>query len=75
MKRNKKPDNKANSIRRKLCPFSRQHCLQQKCALWIIARKESANPLYTLHFEGCGLIQNLPWTLKENSPSKRKATK
>lgn len=65
-----KTANKPNSITRKLCPFSREPCLHQKCALWIKTYKEPVNPLYTLRFEGCGLIQNIPWTPKEIFPQK-----
>lgn len=54
-------------VKEKLCPLSQQTCLRKRCALWIKVHKQSVNPLFTLYFRGCGLIQNIPWGLKKET--------
>ncbi|MFQ6068837.1 MAG: hypothetical protein ACE5KD_04750 [Candidatus Bathyarchaeia archaeon] len=66
--------NKSKPQPAKLCPVLNQDCHQDKCALWIKTHKQSSNEFYTLHYSGCGLLQNIPWTPREIFPQKEEET-
>lgn len=54
----------------KLCPFRgmgfEEECIQERCALYVKIYRRTDNPrLYKkIHFEGCGLIQRIPWDVE-----------
>jgi len=59
--------------KRKVCPLMRaiylttdlhvdvQHCLGEDCALWVKLVKTSTLGLGKLVYEGCGLVNTIPW--------------
>jgi len=51
----------------KTCPLNGKICLGPGCALWVELQKNTPNPFYRYVFQGCGLVQHVPWT-----PEKRK---
>jgi len=50
----------------KICPLTRKPCLTRNCSLWIRIQKQPPNPFWKLTYEGCGLINHIPFTPKEH---------
>lgn len=57
--------------KKKICPLmsiaqqGHYPCMGKECALWISIAKEIENPYIRLEYEGCGLIQRVPWRLEK----------
>lgn len=38
-------------------------CIGEKCALWISIAKDMINPHYRHEYDGCGLVNTVPWKI------------
>jgi len=65
-------------IKNKICPLSGQPCMREYCALYVRLQKPRiieyeingvkrrvADPTTVLIFEGCGLLNQIPWKLEK----------
>lgn len=59
------------------CPFTRKPCMGEECACWIQICKPVKiaegvyDPLRKLVYEGCGLVNTVPWRLEKREQKRR----
>ncbi|RLG90022.1 MAG: hypothetical protein DRO36_06800 [Candidatus Hecatellales archaeon] len=62
------------NFKNKICPLTGENCLGKHCALYVRIIKpkilengviKTVDPISIYVFEGCGLIQQVPWKIQK----------